>query len=571
MRLSDISVEVRDKDLNRLGVIKHDEMVLKHEGLYNKVGTWELELPFEHRLTEALRTPGSGIIVTSRVTPAPWDVLFSGPTTKPELTQTPADPGGTVTFTGVTDSIRLADTVALPTPANGDTYVDDTGHDERTGPVETLMHEYVAANIGPTYPNSGRSIPELTMGTDLGRGRTVTKRPRYTMLGELLQELSLIDQLGFRIVQRGNVLVFETYDSTDRSASIRLDPNNGTLAGQRVSHEAPTITRAIVAGQGDLEDRQLVAYSSAAAQQAETDWGRRVESFIDQRNTDDPDELQDAAEEALEKGGFTAVNVQATPFDDSAMVFGVDWGLGDIVTTVLDGTELRVYVTGIVMRVDDKGFEVGVTLGSTYANDGGAGSAGGSSQSNIAKRISALERNVSATDPASKADVNHNHDADYAAKDHNHDGVYAFNEHTHSQPFLSVWHTDTSRSPGEDSVVSWTNTLHAEGGASVSSATLNPGEPGLYHFDFGVDADNASGGEVLAYLEHKGTGKQIIHSRQSIGQNGIRQHLSGSKTVRVTQGDEYRLRIALGGGAPDDVTIRGGEAELYFTSVRIAD
>lgn len=393
MQLEDLTVEVRDKTFARLGVIQPEYLNLTYKGIFNNVGEWTLELPYEHPMTSHLREAGSGLIVTNGAAPAPWDVVFSGPTLEPELTATPLDSTGTVTFKGTTDDVRLADAIALPTPANGDQYLDTTGHDVRTGPAETLLHQYVSANIGPMHPSSGRRIPNLVMGANLGRGQTMKKSARYQVLGELLAEIALLANLGFRIVQRGSDLVFETYAAVDRRADIRLDVYNSALSSQRVRTTAPSITYAIVAGQGDLQDRQVKAVTSQEALLAEEDWGRRIERFIDQRQTDDEGEQTDAAEEALKEGGFTGVTIQAVPNEHSFMEYGREWTMGDHVTVISDGAELHTYVVGMILEADEEGLRVNLQLGSEFTL---AGSAAVRAQRRLERRISNLERNIAA-------------------------------------------------------------------------------------------------------------------------------------------------------------------------------
>src|ERR1044072_9035214 len=103
MRLSDLTVEVRDKSLARVGAIRPEELILELADEFNNVGTWKLTLAIEHPLASVLRTPGAGIIVTG-----PTDVLMSGPMTKSEYASTPEDPGGSTVFEGVSDTCILA-------------------------------------------------------------------------------------------------------------------------------------------------------------------------------------------------------------------------------------------------------------------------------------------------------------------------------------------------------------------------------------------------------------------------------------------------------------------------------
>ncbi|WP_327068719.1 siphovirus ReqiPepy6 Gp37-like family protein [Kitasatospora sp. NBC_01302] len=380
---------MRDKALARQGVIRPEELVLELQDTFNNVGTWKLSLAAEHPLTTVLRTPGSGIIVTG-----PTDVLMSGPTVKSELASTPDDPAGTVSFEGVSDSITLSDTLAWPEPSNPDASAQKVSHDIRTGPAETLMQDFVNANCGQ-YAPAARRKAGLRMGGSLGRGATLTKKARFPVLGDLLSEIALVAGLGFRIVQRGNQLVFETYQVTDRSKTIRLDARNRTLSGQRVAISPPGVTRVLVAGQGDLTNRQFLQVDDATSVAAEADWGRRIEKFVDQRNTNDVTELKQAGTEALADSGFTGIAVQAVPVEDSTMRFGIEWYLGDRVGVVVEGQELASTVTGMLLKANADGFKVGALLGDPAGFTLGAALTRHMQTTDA--RVSALERTAEAT------------------------------------------------------------------------------------------------------------------------------------------------------------------------------
>ncbi|WP_411120609.1 siphovirus ReqiPepy6 Gp37-like family protein [Streptomyces sp. x-19] len=385
---------MRNKTLTRVGLIRPEDLSLEVQDTFNNVGTWKLTLATEHPLTDTLRVPGAGLILTG-----PQDVLMSGPVTSSEYAATPEDRRGSVVFEGVSDSVILSDMLAWPQPSNPDVTTQTVGHDERTGPAETLMHAYVAANCGPSAP-AARRRSALVMGANLGRGPTLSKAARFPTLGELLTEIATVAGLGFRIVQRGTQLTFETFAITDRTREVRLDVLAGTLAGQRVSVSTPGATRVIVAGQGEQEDRTFVPVDNAASVGAEADWGRRIERFVDQRNTDDTAELTQAGNEVLADEGFTGTAVQAVPVADSTMEFGVDWGLGDRVSVIAGGQELTAPVTGMIIKAGSDGFQLGTLLGDPGGFDPNAAAAD-RAQSTEA-RVSSLERTAEATPPGAR-------------------------------------------------------------------------------------------------------------------------------------------------------------------------
>jgi hypothetical protein len=389
VKLTDITVEVRDKTLARLGAVNLDEAELTLTITHNNVGSWELSLPAEDELAQALAEPGAGIIITG-----PSDVLLSGPTAEDELAVNQSDYAGMVTFTGVSDSIILSDMLAWPQPSNSNPATQNVVADVRTGAAETLMHAYVNANIGPGA-SAARKNPLLTMGANLARGSSTTKSARFPKLGALLAEIGLVAGLGFRVVQRGAVLAFETYAIADKTTTVRLDAVNGTLTSQKVVTSAPGITRAIVGGDGEGVKQQIVAVSNTTAQAAELEWARPIEQFIDAKSSDTVAELTQAGNEALADDGFTAVSVQAVPADDMAMEFGVDWYVGDLVSIVrptseIQGMELTSPVTGCIIKVDDNGLRVGAILGDPKKLSDPFGSRLAKAES----RISALERST---------------------------------------------------------------------------------------------------------------------------------------------------------------------------------
>ncbi|MEU4155691.1 hypothetical protein [Actinoplanes sp. NPDC026670] len=400
MRLDDLTVEVRDRNLNRVGQIRPEELDLEAEEDFNNVGTWTLKLAVEHPLAGVLRTPGSGIIVTG-----PTDVLFSGPVTQPQSEATATDPRGTLAINGVTDSILLMDSLAYAAPSYDPSDIMfpiavGATEDKRTGPAESLMHAFVSSNIGPNAPASRRAgtlLAKLTMGANGGRGASTTKSAKYTKLGTLLSELAAPAGLGFRIIQRGAVLVFETFAVADRSATIRLDIYNSTLAGHKVVVGPPSATRVLVQGK-DIVDkvtdpdlaqfppiRNFVSASSTSSLAAESEWGRRIEVFKDDSSHDTRAELQQTGLEELAEKGLTTLSVQAVPMEDSSMPYGVTWNLGDKVAVVVEDQELRATVTGFVLKANADGTKLGALIGDPT---------GFSRARGVVKRITTVESRV---------------------------------------------------------------------------------------------------------------------------------------------------------------------------------
>lgn len=359
MQLRDLTVEVRNRNLQRVGQILPDDLNMTWTDLFNNVGQWEIKLPSEHPMTPHLRQPGAGAILFG-----PGSFTSSGPMTEWKQDRSPDDTKGTYTFKGVTDNIHLADRLAWPVPSNDTVAGQTASHDVRTGKAETLMHQYVNANMGPGAPAS-RRLARFRLGEDYARGPSVKKQARFPILGTLLSELAVLGSLGFRIVHLDEELVFLTYAVTDQSANIRLDIDNGTLSGYALGMAAPGATHVMVAGQGEGVDRAFLLGTNTEATEAATAWGRRIERFVDQRQTDDEDEYQQKVDEILAEQGNTQTAVQVVPSDDndSLMRFGRHWNIGHLVTVVSEQTEIKAVVNGYTIKAGPDGFRLGALIG----------------------------------------------------------------------------------------------------------------------------------------------------------------------------------------------------------------
>lgn len=361
MLVDDVTIEVRDLNLLRVGQIDPTYWAdVKLAVALNGPGEWSMTLPADDPVVMALAQPGAGIVVTG-----PNGTLFSGLVESFEREQTPADALGMIAFQGVSDSALLWDVPILPNPAQ-EPNAQTKAYDVRTGKTETLLHELVNLNIGPGALASQRGSLAglLTMGTDSARGSTHTSRARFDTLGDKLATLAMLDQIGFRVIQVGSALQFQTFVGTDRAGEVRFDLDNGALARIAYTVAAPGITDVLVAGQGEGADRTIIVRNSAESLAAATAWGRKKRVVKDQRDTDDTAELQQAGDELLAENGATQALTKLIPTDSTGeLQYGVDWSLGDLVTVVVNGTEVYTPVTGALIAISQSGVLVGAQIG----------------------------------------------------------------------------------------------------------------------------------------------------------------------------------------------------------------
>lgn len=387
MRVEDLIVEVRDRDLVRVGQV--DPRFLTG-ALFaprkNDAGDWQLVLPTSvdgepYAECAALQEPGAGIIVT-----VGDDVLMSGLVDYKTCDSDPDDLDGTWTFTGDTDTGLVADSRAYPQPTNADPTTQTAVADVRSGKAETVLHAYVNANIGPGAPagrKTGTFRERIVMGVDGARGETRQAEANFARLDELGRELFAGTALMFRIAQIDDDLVFETSVGLDLSADWRFDIANDQLRQVSFGSGAPQITQAIVAASG--ESRAIAAATDTTADAA---YGRRREAYIP-GSSSDVVELQVQALNTLQEnaaaGAFTVV-----PAEGLVAELGVTNVLGALVTVVVGEDELPAYINQVAVSVTEAGVSVGVALG----DDDGTDWEGQVTRSldSLGTRVSLLER-----------------------------------------------------------------------------------------------------------------------------------------------------------------------------------
>ena len=386
MRIEDVTVEVRDGTYAKVGQLSGSELVgatfiLRH----NQPGSWEVKLPADSTMANLLRTPKYGIVVTG-----PNGVIFSGPTLGATLVQAEDDPVGEWTIIGADDSIILSERLAYPDPSEANVSAQLASNDIRSDNAETVIKEYVDENIvsGPAI----RQVSNLTVATNLSRGTTVRGNARFDNLQELCFNLAEAGGVGFQIQQENTSLVLDVYEPQDVSAFVRLDVENGRLTSSEYSYNAPTLTRAIVAGAGEAVERLFYEGTTSDSTNAETLWGRRIEAFQDQRGSEDFSQLAQKANEVLINDGKTRVALSVTPSDADTMRYGYDWGLGDTVTIVVGTIEATAVVYTVGLSIQTDGIYIGAEIGSPVARE--YESKLQTQQQQHEARISNIERNT---------------------------------------------------------------------------------------------------------------------------------------------------------------------------------
>lgn len=289
------------------------DVVLRHQD----TSSWAVTMP-NTQMAALLRKPGYGIHIERNN-----KVLISGPRTQTERNRI-GDTDDFV-FSGLSDECMLWDYLTVP---NGPYSIDGglfqfDASDDTTGVFETVAKHYVTVNLCDPDRQPAGPLP-ITVAPDLARGVDVTSTARFMLVGDLLQSLATVSgNMGFTIKARE----FDVYEPVDRSGQQTFSFASGNLIGYSYTDKSPTVTHPYVAGGGEAASR--VFYLGADETAAST-YGRRIETFIDARDTSDPVVLAQRAAEAMARGaGQTTVTLK--PIDVPNRSFDEDYGRGDIV------------------------------------------------------------------------------------------------------------------------------------------------------------------------------------------------------------------------------------------------
>jgi hypothetical protein len=374
----------RDKDRNIVGVLQGWEFTLTLR--FNEVGSWEMTIPRE-MTPSGWPHPGAGVIFLRD-----GKVVASGNIDEEQFTWSPLeDAPGTYKLTGDTDLGRLAYRVVYPDPTKEweEQSTQSETHYVTNGVASTVIKRLADrnCNIAGTNGLASRKVPGLVLGSNPPVGSEISIKERFTPLLDAMRSAAFRGGgMRFDALDRLNgTIAFDVWPVADRSDVALFGVQIGNVVSLDVRRISPVGTAALVAGSDEGVARQLLERRN---QQAIDAWGRR-ELFLDQRQTDDTSEYEEAADEALEDNG-EQVAVSAVVVDTLAVQWGRDYSVGDTVGVITPfGTVVDV-VREVRIEVDPNGLEnVTSTIGTsdTIVNDPLT-----QVVDQLSKRISQLER-----------------------------------------------------------------------------------------------------------------------------------------------------------------------------------
>jgi hypothetical protein len=348
---SPFNITVRDRNYNEIrGVGGYLNLELTLTDPCYAVSEWTIKLPASHPVTPLLHEDGAGIVVRPV---GSSKVILSGQMKR--ATRDFAINDGVVTdgftFYGKGDEFALLKELAFATSnvdisTSGLTQTPNAYSRDVRVPAETAILNVVRANISSTANITRRRYAWLTVPASQGRGATVTRSDRFPTILETVQKLAILGGLTFSVRQAAQGQVAFTVRVPAVRPEARWSPEAGNIAGFTHTKVAPEVDEAIGAGGGELEDRlftRRVLANSAAA------WGHRSVVFVDQRQTSEYDEIQEALAEEIENGRAVA-GLTIRPYETPGLRYGEHYETSDIGTVAVGPVTITDRIRQVVIR-----------------------------------------------------------------------------------------------------------------------------------------------------------------------------------------------------------------------------
>lgn len=275
-------IEVRDKDLNRIGEIDtwiSLDMVIQ----FCDQGSWKLLVKNGTPQADLLQQ-GGGIAVYQDGVEKP---ILTGQidTFQTYWTVEQHTDKGSVYVGGLTDNKWAYSRLAFPDPSKSVSQQYSSSISTRNVKAEPaqLIWNEVEKSLGLSAV-ADRRLTGINTGTMPTYGADPKSDTlRYDVLGEKFADWCSDKKTGWRLLYNPDTktIDLDVYQPRDLSKSIRFSPELGNIREYVWSLSAPKVTRVIVACQGEGKERYIWQKIDTVS---EDEWSLKIEQFIDRRD-----------------------------------------------------------------------------------------------------------------------------------------------------------------------------------------------------------------------------------------------------------------------------------------------
>ncbi|MEU9258974.1 siphovirus ReqiPepy6 Gp37-like family protein [Streptomyces sp. NPDC048212] len=303
-------VEVRDKDLNRIGIIDtwlQLDIIVR----YCAQGSWKLLVRAGTEQAELLQR-GGGVAIYQDGVEKP---IITGQIEdfQKYFTVQQHSSMGSLFVGGSCDNKLAYSRLAFPDPSKtvAQQYSSRVSSRIVSTSTSAAVWNELEKSLGATAI-AGRRVPGVKIGAKPMFGGLTNDTLRYDVIGEKIAEWCELKKLGYRFVYDPNTksIDLDIYAPRDLSKEIRLSTDLGNLREYIWTLSAPKVTRVIVACQGEGKERYIWQKIDS---ESEEEWGLQIEQFVDRRDiplktskTGQPELVSTMGEDGIEDIGKNA-------------------------------------------------------------------------------------------------------------------------------------------------------------------------------------------------------------------------------------------------------------------------
>ena len=244
-----------------------------------------------------------------------------------------------VTVSGQSHMRYLRDMITLPLPGSRPDSQSEAYYKDR-GAAGAVISRLVRSHVGQSARPENRSPVVVP---DSSRGGQVTVNSRFQNLLDEIRVLAEAGKVTVGTEMVGRQVRLWIREGVDLGRAVRISEANAALESYEHEITAPTVTRVLVAGQGQGAARTLKLMEGNS-----NEWGVNVLQFQDRRDTDDIAELEQAGTDTLREGQESA-SIKIEAVDLPHLRFGHDYRVGDIITVEVGG---RAKVTDVLQTAE---------------------------------------------------------------------------------------------------------------------------------------------------------------------------------------------------------------------------